>query len=93
LTPDVREESEVPKLVRSSPALARRACEEKALLGLSRKVRLGRDSGEVVPHSLLLSLVGSSRINVEAAQGSRPLPSFLTLSASANPLMKRQQGA
>lgn len=84
----------MPKLVRCSPALAGWACEEKALLALSGNVRLARDFGEVVPHSLLLSIpVGSSGIKTEAAQGSRPLPSFPdTSSASANPLMKREQG-
>ena len=55
LTPEVREESEVPKPIGCSRPLGDRSRQEIAFMELSRKGTLQRDFGEVLAHSLLLS--------------------------------------
>ena len=80
LTPEVREESEVPKPIGCSRPLGDRSRQEIAFMELSRKGTLQRDFGEVLAHSLLLSpSCGSFWVReTGSSRGSRPLPSFPT---------------
>ena len=93
LTPEVREESEVPKPIGCSRPLGDRSRQEIAFMELSRKGTLQRDFGEVVAHdSSYHSLSCESFWN----QGNRKLSGVRArcrrsphFSASATPLMKR----
>jgi hypothetical protein len=71
LTPNVSQKSEIPKTVGRPSALEGRSGQEEALLGESGKSRPERDSGEVVTHSVLLSIAWLVWINGESCPRTR----------------------